>query len=125
MVNKDGHGGTFTPEMVELINTAYERALDLLDIQMAHSDRRAALARCVLDTAKNGETDADRLLGRAVDQMRRNDRIRERAHTIWEAQGRPSHRSEEHWRQSEADIAAEDARNGSIPPDDSASALPG
>ena len=120
-MDSNGHSGTFTPEMVDLINTAYERALVMLDIQMAHSDRRAALARCVLDAAKSGETDADRLLQRSVAQMRRNDRIRDRAHAIWESEGRPSDRNHEHWRRSEQDIDAEDARGASPAADGNAS----
>jgi hypothetical protein len=32
--------------------------------------------------------------------------IRERAYEIWEREGRPAGRSEEHWRQAAAEIAA-------------------
>jgi len=36
------------------------------------------------------------------------DRIRERAHAIWEAQGHPEGLADEHWAQAEAEIAALD-----------------
>ncbi len=36
-------------------------------------------------------------------------RIRERAHLIWEREGRPSGREEAHWAQASAEIAAEAA----------------
>ena len=35
-------------------------------------------------------------------------RIQERAYEIWEKAGRPEGRAEEHWRQAEAEIAAEE-----------------
>lgn len=37
----------------------------------------------------------------------RNDRIRERAHAIWEREGRPHGRQEEHWRQASQEIGDE------------------
>lgn len=36
------------------------------------------------------------------------DRVRQRAHEIWEREGRPEGRHEEHWRQAMAQVAAED-----------------
>jgi hypothetical protein len=35
-------------------------------------------------------------------------RTRERAYEIWEKAGRPEGKAEEHWRQAEAEIAAEE-----------------
>jgi hypothetical protein len=39
----------------------------------------------------------------------REDRVRARAHRLWEEEGCPSGREEEHWRRAEAEIAAEEA----------------
>ena len=36
------------------------------------------------------------------------DRIRERAHRIWESEGRPGDRAEAHWSMASAEIAAGD-----------------
>jgi hypothetical protein len=35
-------------------------------------------------------------------------RIRERAYEIWDKAGRPEGKAEEHWRQAEAEIVAEE-----------------
>lgn len=35
-------------------------------------------------------------------------RVRERAYQIWEQAGRPEGKSDEHWRQAEAEISAEE-----------------
>jgi hypothetical protein len=40
------------------------------------------------------------------------DRIRERAHAIWEAQGHPDGLEQDHWAQAEAEIAEQDAASG-------------
>ena len=37
----------------------------------------------------------------------REQRIRARAHEIWEAEGRPSDRAEAHWQRAEQEIAAD------------------
>ena len=37
------------------------------------------------------------------------ERIRDRARAIWEREGKPEGRDEDHWREAERDIAAEDA----------------
>lgn len=37
----------------------------------------------------------------------RDDRIRERAHAIWDAEGRPAGRATEHWLQAERELAAD------------------
>lgn len=42
--------------------------------------------------------------------------IRERAYEIWEREGRPAGRSEEHWRQAAAEIAAVAEKPSSAPP---------
>ena len=39
----------------------------------------------------------------------RDARIRARAHEIWEAEGQPDNKAEEHWQRAVAEIAAEDA----------------
>lgn len=38
----------------------------------------------------------------------RTDRIRARAHDMWESEGRPDHRHDEHWLQAEREISHED-----------------
>jgi hypothetical protein len=40
----------------------------------------------------------------------RHERIRKRAHAIWEKDGRPQGVHEEHWHQATKDIDAEDAK---------------
>jgi hypothetical protein len=37
------------------------------------------------------------------------ERIRQRAHAIWEREGRPHGRDQEHWDQAEKEVVAEDA----------------
>jgi len=39
----------------------------------------------------------------------RDRRVRERAHMIWEREGRPEGRDSEHWTQAEREIANEEA----------------
>ena len=39
----------------------------------------------------------------------RNDRVRERAHRIWEEEGSPEGQESQHWEQAEREIEAEDA----------------
>ena len=46
----------------------------------------------------------------------RNERIRARAHAIWEGEGRPEGRDAEHWHQAAAEVDAED-RGGAAPED--------
>lgn len=36
-------------------------------------------------------------------------RVRERAYQIWEGEGRPEGKSDEHWRRAQAEIAAEES----------------
>ncbi len=38
----------------------------------------------------------------------KRDRIAARAHQIWEAEGRPDNRAEEHWRRAEQDVAEQE-----------------
>ena len=40
----------------------------------------------------------------------REDRIRAKAHELWEAEGRPGDRAENHWTEAERLIDAEDSR---------------
>ena len=42
-------------------------------------------------------------------ELERLDRVRERAHALWEEQGQPEGLHEAHWREAEHDIAQEDA----------------
>ena len=37
----------------------------------------------------------------------REDRVRQRAHEIWEAEGRPEGRDQEHWERASREIASE------------------
>lgn len=62
-----------------------------------------------------------------------NERIRHRAHQIWESEGRPEGRQARHWAQAEEEIRREDAGDGQAGdggvndggyPDDSLSELP-
>ena len=46
----------------------------------------------------------------------REDRIRARAHQIWEEQGCPEGRHEEHWRQACAEFGEEGGRTGGDQP---------
>ncbi|MFC0202139.1 DUF2934 domain-containing protein [Paracoccus rhizosphaerae] len=44
--------------------------------------------------------------------MDRNERIRARAHEIWESEGRPEGRESEHWMRAEAEISDEEVAEG-------------
>lgn len=48
----------------------------------------------------------------------REQRIRERAHRIWEEEGRPEGREDEHWRRAEREIDAANAGDVLPAPDD-------
>lgn len=72
----------FSPEMTTVINEAYQSAADVLDLRHAHSDRRAQLAKAVIDLARNGVTDGAALRDRAVATVRRLEWIRHQAHEI-------------------------------------------
>ena len=41
----------------------------------------------------------------------REHRIRQRAHSIWELEGRPEGRADEHWRRAEEELARESKRH--------------
>ena len=51
--------------------------------------------------------------------MDREERIRQRAHEIWEREGRPKGREQEHWNQAVQEIESEssEAERGPIAPD--------
>ncbi|AZO12071.1 MULTISPECIES: DUF2934 domain-containing protein [unclassified Mesorhizobium] len=51
--------------------------------------------------------------------MDREERIRRRAHEIWEREGRPEGRQQEHWDQAVQEIEAEgsEAERGPVAPD--------
>jgi hypothetical protein len=44
----------------------------------------------------------------------REDRIRQRAHAIWEAEGRPEGRHEAHWQQACAEIEGTGGTDGAV-----------
>lgn len=46
-----------------------------------------------------------------------DERIRDRAYALWEREGQPEGRAEEHWRQARSDVEAEDAGSGLESPD--------
>lgn len=48
----------------------------------------------------------------------RERRVRERAHRKWEEEGRPESRAEQHWRDAEREVAAEEAGERPDAPDD-------
>jgi hypothetical protein len=51
----------------------------------------------------------------------REQKIRERAHALWEAEGRPEGREHDHWREAERQVVAEEAEEGQPQaPDDAA-----
>lgn len=45
----------------------------------------------------------------------REDKIRARAQAIWEAEGRPQGRADEHWTQAEREVAGEEEAAGGVP----------
>lgn len=45
------------------------------------------------------------------------DRIRLRAYRIWEREGRPEGRAEEHWRQAEYEVSQEEPEEPEVPDD--------
>ena len=47
--------------------------------------------------------------------MQDQDRIRQRAHEIWEREGRPEGHHDEHWAQASQEIAAESGASPSDP----------
>ena len=49
---------------------------------------------------------AQSLLQKASDLQ---ERIRRRAHAIWEREGRPHGRDQDHWRETESELAGEEA----------------
>ena len=48
-----------------------------------------------------------------VIEMNREQRIRERAYEIWESEGKPHGRDDDHWRRAEVDVETEAAHAGS------------
>jgi hypothetical protein len=63
------------------------------------------------DQAPVGEqtaSDPDNNLGRGTPRDR-EDRIRQRAHEIWEAEGRPEGQADRHWSRAAEDLDREDA----------------
>ena len=50
-----------------------------------------------------------------ADEADREDRIREKAHQLWEQEGRPQSRAEDHWEKARVLIAIEDDRTSLIP----------
>ena len=58
--------------------------------------------------SKNAAPDADNNLGRGAPGDR-EDRIRQRAHELWEQEGRPEGRAHDHWDRAAQDLDREDA----------------
>ena len=54
------------------------------------------------------QPDPDNNLGRSA-LFDRDERIRQRAHQIWEHEGRPEGRAQEHWERAASDLDREDA----------------
>ena len=54
----------------------------------------------------------------------RERRIRERAHEIWEREGRPDGAQEEHWRRASEEIDAEDQAGSGSPAEEGGVANP-
>lgn len=54
----------------------------------------------------------------------REHRIRERAHRLWEEEGRPEGRAEDHWFQAREIVAIEEGRREAFRPVDAAEAPP-
>ena len=48
------------------------------------------------------------------------DRVRERAYTLWERDGRREGRSDEYWQQARAEVEAEEAEPGNEIPEEPA-----
>ena len=65
------------------------------------------------DQTRPPQTDPDQP-GAAGGDGPRQQRLREIAHRIWEAEGRPDGRADVHWRAAEAELAAEDAARGRV-----------
>ena len=101
MSNSLADGQQFNPEMTMLINGAYQSAAEALDLRNAHSDRRAMLARVIIDLAREGVGSQTLLRDRAVAEVKRLDWLRHQAHEIWESKGRPDGKHDEHWAQAE------------------------
>ncbi len=63
-----------------------------------------------------------------MDQNEREQRIREHAHSLWEQEGRPEGRHEDHWRQASEAVGPDgdttggaDSTSGSVGTDDTGS----
>ncbi|HEV7416970.1 MAG TPA: DUF2934 domain-containing protein [Tianweitania sediminis] len=48
-----------------------------------------------------------------TDNANKEDRIRARAHAIWQQEGEPHSREDDHWHQAAREIEEEDAASGS------------
>jgi hypothetical protein len=56
----------FAPDAVEAINRAYDHACDLAGTSSGNEELRLKLAEHIMNLARNGETDADRLCSLAI-----------------------------------------------------------
>jgi DNA-binding NtrC family response regulator len=69
----------------------------------------AAVQRALTSGIAGQRTDADHPIARGEQADRdREQRVRERAYAIWQREGCPSGRDQEHWRRAEREIAAEE-----------------
>ncbi len=75
MTSKTFAGTVFNPEAVATINRAYEGALASLGSGSADLERRTALAREIIQLARNGERDAERLSSLAAAAIRRGGQM--------------------------------------------------
>jgi hypothetical protein len=85
---------------------------DYIRSLLAELSPNVALLRSRNSPSETGRTNmADEMESRDTD---RQERIRRRAHQIWDESGRPEGRDLDHWRQATTDVDAEDAAaNGS------------
>ena len=76
-------------------------------------DAAARDAEQALDGPERQELQEAEAIGKsraAPDPENDEHKVRERAHDIWEREGRPEGRHEEHWRQAQQELADEAAR---------------
>lgn len=85
----------------------HEKMSDYVRSLLAELSPNVALLRSRNSPSGTGRTKMANEAGRL--DAARDERIRRRAHQIWDESGRPEGRDLEHWRQATADIDAEDA----------------
>lgn len=111
-MNENNNQAVFSPEMVKMINSAYESAVVALGIKSTDSDQRVNLAKFILNLAKAGETSEAQLMDGGLAAMRRFNHLRERAHQIWLEEGQPEGQNDEHWRRAEQELESAADKTG-------------